>query len=509
MKTSTSFPPDFRPGGADAEVIETHISWVFLSGDRAYKLRKPVVLPFLDYSSLSKRRRMAEEEVRLGRRLAPELYIGVRPLFSTAAGLALEGEGEPVEYAVETRRFSHEQTLEAQLCRGTVEADVVRSLGKRIAAFHAATPPCEGWGPEQVGRAVDDNFASLLAIDAPGSLARRIHSGHRFAVTFLDHRRGLLAGRALTSVREGHGDLRAEHVILGESVQIFDPIEFDPALRQIDVSADLGFLVMDLERHGRADLAGELLSGYRAGGGAPGERALVYFYAAYRAWVRAKVAWLRSRQHQPAGADLAEVEALAELGWRLAWKARGPLTLVICGPAASGKTHLARNLAQQAGLTHLNSDVVRKQLLGLGPEQRAPLEAYGEEGNRATYRELGHRAAAEFERGRTVVVDATFRSRRNRAAFFATYANESTPVFVECRAPASVLAARAEARTAGRDQPSDAGSSVALAQRRSFEPLDEVEPKRHIALRSDRPVTDVADELEAALDGRLFAPLTH
>jgi aminoglycoside phosphotransferase family enzyme/predicted kinase len=488
-------------------VVETHISWVFLAGDRAYKVRKPVVMPFLDYSTLARRKNMAEEELRLGRRLAPELYLGVRPLFSTGSGLALDGRGDPVEYAVEMRRFSPDQTLDSGLTQGQVDGKLMRSLGARVANFHAAAPVRSGWGPEAVATAVDDNFATLLEVEAGPDLARQLHAGHRFAGSFLDHGREIFAARARTSVREGHGDLRAEHVVIGEQIEIFDPVEFDPALREIDVSADLAFLVMDLERHGRPDLAAELLSAYREEGGDPGDDRLVYFYATYRAWVRAKVAWLRARQHGLDATDLAEVARLAELGGLLAWRARCPLALVVCGPGASGKTYLARQLSRATGLAHLNSDVVRKALLGLSPEQPAPLEAYEDEWNHRTYGELGRRAAAELEAGGGVVVDATFRHRADREAFASAYGSPSAPVFVECRTPAAVIAARAKERTGERDQSSDADVSIALRQQETFEALDEVPPARHVALRTDRPVMAVIDELEAIFDERvLYGP---
>ena len=507
MAGTTIPEPSFDPdGGRVLEVVETHISWVFLTAERAYKLRKPVVMPFLDYSTPERRRHMAEEEVRLGRRLAPDLYLGVRPVFRTASGLALEVEGKPVDHVVEMRRFDAGQTLAARLAADALDDDVVRALGALLAGFHAAGPACSGWGTEEVARAVGANFEALLAMDAEPEPARRIQAGHRFAVAFLHHRRALLAERSRTSVRDGHGDLRAEHVLLDGDVQIFDPVEFDPALRRIDVSADLAFLVMDLERLGRADLVPLLLSGYRDAGGDPGDDRLVHFYAAYRAWVRAKVAWLRAVQHGHAAADLAEVAELAELGGRLAWRARSPLALVVCGPAASGKTYLARRLASASGLAHVNSDVVRKRLLGVPPEQAAPPSAYGEDWNRRTYAELGRLAAAEVERGGGVIVDATFRSLTDRRTFAAAYGAAPAPLFVECMAPASVLAERAEGRRGEHGQPSDAGAAIALGQLEGFEALEELDGSRHVVLRTDRPAGAVIDELEAIVDERLLPP---
>ena len=504
MTAPALLEPSFDAGDASVvEVVETHISWVFLTPDRAYKLRKPVLMPFLDYRTPERRAWMAQEEVRLGRRLAPDLYLGVRPVFRTDSGLALAGGGEPADHVVEMRRFDARRTLAAGLATGPVDPAVLRDLGGLLARFHADQPRCAGWEPQRVGRVVEANFEALLEADAGPELARRVRAGHRFAVAFLHERRALLEERSRTSVRDGHGDLRAEHVLLDGRLQVFDPVEFDPALRQIDVSADLAFLVMDLDRAGRADLAAALLAAYRDAGGDPGDDRLVHFYAAYRAWVRAKVAWLRAVQHGPSPADLAEVSGYAELGSRLAWRARLPLTLVLCGPAASGKTHLARRLAAAAELAHVSSDVVRKALLGLAPGQAAPVAGYAEDWSRRTYAELGRLAALEAARGGGVIVDATFRSLPERRAFGASYGAGPSPLFVECRAPAAVIAARAEQRAGEPDQSSDASAEVALGQLAAFEPLDEVAPARHVILRTDRPAEVVIDELEAAVDGRM------
>jgi len=237
-------------------------------------------------------------------------------------------------------------------------------------------------------------------------------------------------------------------------------------------------------------------------GGDPGEATLLAFYASYRAWVRAMVACLRAEElaeGEDRRAALSEARDRAALGRLLAWRARGPFVLVICGGAASGKSHLARHLAGVAGLVHLSSDVERKALLGLAPTERAPDSAYSAEMSERTYSELGRRALAELANDGPVIVDATFRYRRDRDAFLAALGGRET-VFLECLAPSVVRAARVAAR---RDDASDAGEALARVQQAEFEPLDEVPAARHLSLRTDRPVVEVADDLEALLDARL------
>ncbi len=496
---------------ADVQLHETHISWVFLAGNRAFKLRKPVVFPFLDYGTAERRRRMCEEELRLGRRLAPDLYLGLRAVIPRGDGFALAeaGHADAREHVVEMRRFDEAQTLAARLQRDDVDEEQVRTLARRIAAFHADADPApdDSFGPQQVAATVSENFTTLLGFaDEIGD--PRLAAAHRFAIAFLHGRHDDLAARVATGcVRECHGDLRAEHVILdGDRVEIFDPVEFDPALRLLDVAADLAFLVMELEESGRADLRRVLVEEYRSAGGDDGGDALLGFYATYRAWVRAKVACLRAGELSPGdrrSSELDHARSLAELGERLSWRARRPLTLIVCGSAATGKTYLACELARSSGLVHLSSDIVRKELAGLAPERRAPLTEYSEEASLRAYAELGVRAAAAAGSG-GALVDATFRRRVHRDAFRDACAEAiPSPVFVECRAPAAVIAERARERELDPHHTSDATAEIAARQLAEFEPLDEVEPDLHVIVRSDRDVRDVVDDVEAALDARL------
>ena len=504
--------PGFYPHGPpQVEVRETHISWVFLAGELAFKLRKAVVLPFLDYGTPERRRHMCEEEVRLGRRLAPGLYLGVQAVAPCDEGFELADavDERAVEHVVAMRRFDEARTLAARLAADSVSESDVRGLARHIARFHAdaeAAPP-GSFGPPQVAATVSENFTTLLAFaDEIGN--PRLAAAHRFAMAFLHGRHAELAARAASGhVRDCHGDLRAEHVLLEEDgVAIFDPVEFDPALRLIDVAADLGFLVMELDEAGREELAQALVDDYRAAGGDDGGDSLLAFYAAYRAWVRAKVACLRAAE-LPAGdgrrRELEHARSLAALGDRLSWRTRRPLVLVVCGASATGKTHLAKALTAAGGLAHLSSDRVRKELAGLSPDQRAPLATYSEESSLRTYSELGTRASAAAGDG-GAVVDATFRRRAHRDAFAAGYGDRPlTPVFVECRAPASVVMERARLREADPQRVSDATATIAARHLHEFEPLDEVKAEHHIVVRTDRDLAGIVDEVEAQLDARL------
>jgi uncharacterized protein len=494
------------------EVRETHISWVFLAGERAYKLKKPLVLPFLDYGTPARRRQMCLEEVRLNRRLAPKVYLGVCGVIRTPDGLELAEESDPraVEYMVEMRRYDEKRTLAAMLGRGELPHTAVAQVAQTLAKFHAACPPArEGqFGARTVDREVDRNIGELLGVAELRADRDQIHRLSRLLTAYVESHSDGLDGRAARGLtRECHGDLRAEHVVLERHPCIVDCVEFDVSLRTLDVADDLAFLVMDLAALGGERLGSELMEAYRDAGGDCGDDSLLAFFAVHRALVRAKVLFLRALQkpvdsaaHGRASAQARKLLVVAE---RFAWRARLPLVIVICGVPASGKSHLAAPLATASGLPRLSSDLVRKRLAGIQPTKPAAAEHYSEEFNRATYAELGRLAASEALAHGGALVDATFRHRRDRDAFTHAFANQAPLLLVECLTPASVLAERAAQRERDPSRVSDATLSVVLSEHVTWEPLEEVQADRHVTLRTDRQLQKILADLIALLDQRL------
>ncbi len=484
-------------------VRETHISRVLLTRDRAYKFKKRVRLPFVDYGTLDRRHHFCREEVRLNRRLAPDIYRGVCAVVPSTDGIELAPEHTDgaVDYVVEMRRYDERCTLAQRLIEGTAGESEVRGVGRRLAAFHAAADR-----PHRPERAVPalaamlvENFATLRELGAD------VDDAAALADAIMAARRADLERRARAGlVRDGHGDLRAEHVVLERGIEIVDCVEFDPALRQIDVGLDLAFLVMDLLRHDER-LAAGLVHAYREAGGNPGDDALLTFFAAQRALIRAKVALVRAGQVDAADAARrrADAASLLALATHLGWALRVGPAAIVCGPAASGKSTLATTLAERAGATVFSSDVVRKELVGIEPTTRAPAGAYEPAMNRRTYEELGVRARACVRAGERVMIDATFRFAADRTAFADAFANAADLVWIECRAPAETLHARAGAR-ADRPGVSDAGPAVAARQLQEWEPLD---APAHLVVRTDRDGADVLAALRNGLDARLRGEL--
>jgi uncharacterized protein len=509
--------PETYPHRPDSvEVHETHISWVFLAGERAYKLKKPLVLAFLDYGTPRRRLEMCRQEVLLNRRLAPDVYLGVRGVRLSRDGAELTPPDDPraIEFVVEMRRYDERSTLAAMLERGELSVEHVSAVGRVLASFHANARRVQRDGQPAlaVERRFELNLHELLADIEQRAEIERIQALERFAHAFITTHAVTFQSRAWGGhVREGHGDLRAEHVLVeNDGVRVVDCLEFDPALRELDVGDDLAFLVFDLAARGGKRFGRVLVQSYREAGGEPGDDRMIAFYATYRALVRAKIALVRAGQLEPTSAAHGHASAAArdliDLAERFSWQARLPLVIVVCGPPASGKSELSRSLARRSGLPHLSSDLTRKRLAGFRPTERAAPETYNAEWNRRTYRELGRRAAHEIVTGRGAIIDATFRHLADRRAFSAALDGAAPVLFIECQAPPAVLAQRAAERAPDPRRVSDADVAVALREQRAWEPLDELPAARHIALRTDRDLEQVVGDALALLDRRAPAP---
>jgi aminoglycoside phosphotransferase family enzyme/predicted kinase len=494
---------------ASVRLCETHASWVVLAGERAYKVKKPVAFAFLDQRSLAARRSACFQELALDRPFAPAIYLAVRALVPDAAapaGMRLtdaDAEGA-VEYAVEMRRFDPGETLAGLLASGRLTDERIGTVGRRLAELHGAAPAVAD-APTTPATALSAalallhrNVEELLALLPAAEDRAAVLAQARGAGAWAAANAALLAQRAADGrVRELHGDLRAEHVLPGPPVQLVDGLEFNAEWRRIDVADELAFLTMDLTALGAAPAAAVLLRAYRDAGGDPGPPALIAFHAVYRAQVRAKVALLQARRE-----ETVRLLAVAE---RFAWRLRLPLTLIVCGPAASGKSTLAAELAARSGRELLATDPLRKRLHGVAGTDRLPADAYDAAANAAVHAALGRAAAAA---GDGAVVDATFRRRADRDAFFAALgaSRAATAVVVALELPTAVLAERAARRLADPGRVSDAGPEQAAAQALAFEPLDELAAERVHPLRGDRPTGAIVDALAAALDAAQAPP---
>jgi aminoglycoside phosphotransferase family enzyme/predicted kinase len=487
-------------------VHETHASWVFVAGDRAYKIKKPVALGFLDYSTLSRRHAACLEEVRINQELAPGIYLGVRAILKTSDGFrfAVESTPDAIEYAVEMQSFHEADTMEGMIVAGTLTPAHIQDTAQRLASFHGSAPRVVGGGPSQLLQTWQTNIQELGRLKHPTGrwdLGVAEHFGEAFVNA---HAREIEQRVSDGHVRDGHGDLRCEHVLVRPAVRVVDRVEFDPTLRCTDVAAEVAFLTMDLEAHGQAWAARELVDAYVQAGGSAGSEALRSFYAAHRALVRAKVTLLDAAEHESSArvARLERAERLWALAERLCWRARRPLAIVVCGPAASGTSTLAGELSRHSQLPVVSSDVVRKHLAGLSAAGRAGPEHYTEEFTHTTYDLLGEEALEHLRQG-GVIVDATCHSPGQRKLVIDRLKlGGSTYLVVQCQATLEVALRRAAERLHDPQRISDATPQITEEQFRAFEELDELPDNSVLRLDTNQALDTQIAEVTRAVDRR-------
>ncbi|HNS28433.1 MAG TPA: AAA family ATPase [Steroidobacteraceae bacterium] len=493
---------------AHIEVRETHISLVILTGPFAYKIKKPVKFDFIDASTLERRRRLCEEELRLNRRYAAGLYLDVVPIVRLDGRVAVGAAGPAIEYAVRMQQFDAASELPALLEANDVSQGEVLALAELLAGLHLHAPRARESGVQanirQPGEAVLENLSQLIGElarleppVAPGPIAEWAH----------DQARALEASFRLREdsgyIRECHGDLHAANIVRWQGrLTPFDCIEFDPQLRWIDVINDLSFLVMDLVSRRRTDLAFALLSRYLETTGDYGGVPLLRFYAVHRALVRAKVDALAAGQLPQRAGEFRE-----RLLWRIRaatdWMApRRPVLILMHGPSGSGKSWLSERLVPALAAIRVRSDVERKRLAGIRPQQGAAAGLqqgiYSAEFSRRTYGRLADCAERCLQAGFNTIVDAAFLEPADRELFRDLAARLGAAyAIVACRGDPAMLAARIAERARAREDASDADLAILAAQLRALQPFPARE--RDLVTTIDTSNPNAVEDVVAAI----------
>lgn len=500
------------------ETHQTHISAVFVAGDFAYKIRKPVKLSFLDFSTLAQREHDCREEVRLNRRLAAKVYLGVVPISQTPRGVVFEGKGPVVEWAVKMQRLPADATLEQAVLADQITSDQLASLGRRLARFHCTARRdahvAEFGRFERVALNLRENLR--LSADQVGqTVSERVWTRlNQDVEAALERHRPLIESRAERGIPcETHGDLHLDHVYLfpnsppPEDLVIIDCIEFNERFRFTDPVADMAFLAMDLKFHGRRDLVPPFCQAYFEESGDEDGRQLLSLYSSYRAAVRGKVEGMVVNAPEVPAAERTAAAQRARGHWLLALSEllpprERPGLLLVGGLPGTGKSTLARELAQRHGFTVIRSDVVRKELAGVPAGQSAstfPGEGlYSKDWNRRTYTECRKRAEAILGEGGRVVVDATFSAEQNRREFLALADELALPAWLLiCEAEAETVRRRITARTG---DASDADWNVYLAAREQWEPSSTRVARRQSILSTAPELQTLAETARPLLE---------
>ncbi|WP_422126864.1 AAA family ATPase [Thioalkalivibrio sulfidiphilus] len=495
--------PEHYPHPVDAvECIETHISWVLLAGAYAYKFKKPLDLGFLDFSTLERRRFFCEEELRINRRLAPDLYQAVVGFSGDPDHPAFNGQEQAFEYAVRMARFDRDRQLDALLERNALPLAWMDELADCVADFHGRIPsaaPDDAHGsPEAVLAPMTENFRQLRPLV---NTRDRLAQLDRLEAWTLEHHRALSATlderHRQGFVRECHGDMHLGNMAhIDGHLLIFDGIEFSEALRWTDIISEVAFVTMDLMDRGAPSHANRFLNAWLERSGDYSGLTLLRFYQVYRAMVRAKVSGIRLGQAGIGDTERAQAEARChgylDLAERLTHPAR-PVLFINHGLSGSGKTTASQPLVEQLGLIRIRSDVERKRLAGMDRRERdlggVSSGIYSSEMGERTYARLEGLATAVLGAGFSVIVDATFLKRAQRDRFASLARHLGVPFHVlDYQAPEDVLRARIRARQAADRDASDAGIEVLEHQLASAQTLGADEPVVVIDTQTDVPI---------------------
>lgn len=496
-------------------IYETHISQIILTGPYAYKIKKPLDLGFLDFSTLARRKHFCEEEVRLNRRLAPELYLEVVALTGSPEAPVINGPGEPFEYAVKMRQFDQGQLFDKLDESGRLSTALIDELAGVLARFHQSIPAADPANPlgtaESTYAPILQNFDQIRAeLDIPELLAQ-LDALQGWVESTYNRLKPLLTQRHQKgAVRECHGDLHLGNIALFEGrVTIFDCIEFNESFRWIDTTNDLAFLLMDLDFRGSRPFSSRLMNAYLELTGDFDALPLITFYKTYRALVRAKIALLRRGNEGLSQEQRAEQLRKYRDYAQLAEDYTGlpnRFLLAMHGVSGSGKSRVSRQLSQSLGMVRFRSDVERKRLFGLTADQKSdagPKDGiYSEEASRKTYVRLAGLAASALLAGFPVVVDAAGLKREQRRQLAQVAEDQGVPfLLVHCDADPEVLRTRVAKRAAAGEDASEADLTILAHQLEWLEPLDDSERSHtiHVDTGQGEPAEALTERLRQHL----------
>lgn len=503
--------PDWGQDELPIEIIRTHISVVLLSKRRVLKLKKPVDLGFLDYTTIEKRRDLCQAEVELNGRLCAGYYDGVQPISRVEGKLRFSDRGPVVEYGVMMKRLPDDQMLDRLVARGEVTEAMIERVADRLSEFHHAArrgPEVDALGsPDVIAGNWRENFDQTAAYIDRTIAAETYESIRGWVTCWLCEHEDLLRTRVSEGrIRDGHGDVRAESICVTDRLCIFDCIEFNERFRFSDVASEVAFLAMDLDARGRPDLGYYFSEQYELRSPDPGLFDVLSFYRCYRAYVRGKVQSFRLDETELTALER-EVVALRarryfDLATRYVSPLRRPAVIAVAGLAGTGKTSLARAVAGELGLRAVSSDAVRKTLFEIKERHGYGVGPYGADANRLTYQSMVERGRDLLAHDGGVVLDATFRRNADRevAREMALSAGAEWRV-IECRLTPELVRERLERRTKLKEGLSDATWETYRRQRPEFEPFDDQDNPR-LELDTSADLAVVAHRATDWLRGR-------
>jgi len=482
------------------ELEQTQMSFVFLTGDYAYKVKKPVNLGYLDYTTLEKRHFFCQQELNLNRRLSPDVYLKVVPIVNNGGKIDIGGSGEIIEYAVKMRQLPHEHLMESLLPQGLVTDEMVRSVAEKLANFHEQAETNKEIGSfgklDMIMINIEENFSQTEKYLDNTITRRQYNRIQTYNADFTRDHESMLQKRVDNGrIRDCHGDLHAAHVCFDNGIIIFDCIEFNDRFRYCDVASEVAFLAMDLDRYRRADLSRVFVTAYVEFSGDKDLLQLLNFYKCYRAYVRGKVESFKL--DDPYITEKKRALTTAQNYFNLAYRytRERPLVLITSGLVGTGKSTIAQALSQSLGLTVISSDIVRKKLAGISPDEHRfdQFESgiYSKDFSRKTYEEMFAQAKALLSRGQSVILDASFKKKQDRLLAGSLAAElKADFLVIECTLDEDIVKSRLEQRLK-KGSVSDGRWEIFESQKRDFDKIMEFSLQNHIIVDTSRPAGDI------------------
>jgi hypothetical protein len=499
-------PKAYPDSTQKVELVQTQMSFVFLTDDYVYKVKKPVNLGYLDYTTLDKRQFYCQREVELNQRLCPDVYLGVVPITRHKGHISIEGQGKVIEYAVKMRRLPQEAMMDALLAKDKVSPQMIIKVAEKVAEFHQkaetnANITFFGDLPT-ITENTEENFTQTEKYISRTISRKKYEHIQTYTRHFIRENASLFQKRmAEGRIRDCHGDLHAAHICFANGICIYDCIEFNERFRYCDVAAEVAFLAMDLDHYGRADLSRHFVNTYVARSQDKELMVLLNFYKCYRAYVRGKVESFKLDDPHISPREKREIQEIATSYFDLAnaYTRIKPILFITTGLVGSGKTTLAQALAKRLGLVVIASDVTRKQLAGIPVTEHRFEEfnsgIYSPEFSRLTYEKMFTEAKPILSEGTSVILDASFikSSERLKAK---SLAEETKADFfiVECTLDEESTRQRLAQRLE-QGSVSDGRWEIFEPQKRQFDPVTEVPAGNHIVVDTSLPLNETVKQV--------------
>jgi aminoglycoside phosphotransferase family enzyme/predicted kinase len=507
--------PDAYPHRPEkVELVQTQMSFVFLAGEYVYKVKKPVDLGYLDYTTLEKRRYFCQQELKLNRRLCADAYLGVVPIVKHGASFTVEGEGSPVEYAVKMRRLPGEAMLDRLLAEDKAMPEMLARVADKLADFHEmaeTNAAISAFGDlATIRQNTEENFNQTEKSIGRTISLPKYERIKRYTNEFIQKNAALFQERKVNRrIRDCHGDLHAAHICFCNGICIYDCIEFNDRFRYADVASEVAFLAMDLDHHGRADLARHFVDAYVARSGDTELKTLLAFYKCYRAYVRGKVESFKLDDPYISDEDKINIRDVASSYFHLshAYTWSRPILFITVGLVGTGKSTLSRALAGRLGLVVLSSDITRKRLAGIPLTEHRFQGFHGgiytPEFTRKTYDAMFAKAGKILSDGGRVLLDASFihRDERLRAKELAEKSNARF-IVLECRLDEGSILRYLEQRQR-EGSVSDGRAEILEPQKKRFDPLTEVSEREHIVVDISLPEEEKISATLKAIEDRV------